>query len=154
MSPSLSKKGLRMHHKYFTYVHMGECSLLLCGGVLRHVCGTWNIRDMATRLRHMYTYAHLHTCTLPHALFGSMINHGIFGSFREGSEKPCQLQKDFSILLIVNSSLLLQESSSVYHFFTIAVSLPPPHLSEVTKKSQLSCGYYNKSNISAISITE
>lgn len=127
---------------------MGESSLPLCGGVLRHVCGTWNIRDVATTLRRTDTCIHMHT--LPHALFGSMINHGNFGSFREGSEKPFQLQKDFSILLLLNSSLL-QVSSSVYHFFTIAVSLPPPHLSEVTKKSQLPCEYCNKSNISTIS---
>lgn len=110
------------------------------------------------------THVHMHTYTLPRTLFSS-INHGIFGSFRGGSEKPFQLQKDFffssllspagSFVIIITGLIL------VSHFFTIAVLASSSHhliflrsffFSEVMKKSHLSCGYCSKSRISTVGL--
>lgn len=109
------------------------------------------------------THVHMHTYTLPHTLFSS-INHGIFGSFRGGSEKPFQLQKDFffssllspagSFVIIITGLIL------VSHFFTIVVLASSSHhliflksfFSEVMKKSHLSCGYCSKSRISTVGL--
>lgn len=94
-----------MHHKYLTYI-WGK--LTAAAWWCHAVCVMWIIRDVATELRRADTCIHMHTYTLPHTLFGSGINHSIFGSFRGGSEKPFQLQKDF-FPLTVYSSLLLRD---------------------------------------------
>ena len=133
------------------HVHIG--SSLLRGGVIQSVCvcvcvracvrGMWIVR---TRTHwHMYTYADLPTPT--HFLYGDMINRGIFGSSRAGSEKSFQLQTHFFFLFLNWFTRLIP----VYRFFTTAVWASSSHhliFSEVTRKSQPSCGFYNTFNIS------
>lgn len=121
-----------MHHKHVT--HMGEahccCVVVSCGVcacIWVCVCGMWIIRERereAAELRRTDTCIHVHTCTLPHTLFGGMINRGIFGSFRRGSENTFQLQKDFPFFILpVYSSGLIP----AYCFFTIAVLASSSH---------------------------
>lgn len=82
------------------------------------------------------THVHMHTYTLPHTLFSS-INHGIFGSFRGGSEKPFQLQKDFfffpafSRWFIRHYYYRINPRLSLLHYCRLSVFLPPSHLSKV-----------------------
>lgn len=76
----------QMSHTY------GGSSLLLLRGVSCSVCGMWFIRDALT---------HVYICTLAHShtlIVVGMINHGIFGSFRGGSENLFQLQRHFFLL--------------------------------------------------------
>ena len=95
------------------------------------VRGMWIVR---TRTHwHMYTYADLHTPT--RFLYGGMINRGIFGSSRAGSEKSFQLQRHLFFLFLNWFTRLIP----VYRFFTTAVWASSSHhliFSEVTRKSQ------------------
>lgn len=143
-----------MHHKHVTYILGG----LTAAAWWCHAVCVWAVDDQRRGDRTQTPCIHMHTYTLLHTLFGGMINHGIFGSLRRGSEKPFELQKDFFFFSSagfirhyyyyyrINSCL------SLLYYCCLGVFLPPPHLSEVTKKSQPSCGYCNKFNISTVGI--
>lgn len=100
-----------VYHKCFTYTWRKLaaawwCCVCVCVGFGSSVMWRQN-PDVLTRV-------HMHTYTFPHTLFSS-INHGIFGSFGGGSEKPFPPQTTPptrahpTLRLLVHSSLLFQD---------------------------------------------
>lgn len=107
-------------------IHMGEahccCVAASCGVCVG--CGsseTW--RQNSDALTHVC----ICTLTHSHALFGGMINRGISGSFRRGSEKPFQLQTDFLSLPMGSVVVIITGFILVYHFFITAAMASSSH---------------------------
>lgn len=134
---------LNMNHEYVTCLL--SMKVHYCRVVMwRKICAPI-IREWVTLLKHTdvqintaYIYTHKRT---PIHIFGSVINCGIFGSFKWGSGG----KKSLSSIRLVTTDLY-----PVCHCFTIAIFASPSHHlnSEVMRKSQPSLGYCNKPSIS------
>lgn len=138
-----------MHHKYVTYIwgKLTAASCSVCVG-----CGsskTW--RQNLDALTHVYicTLTHSHTFYLAAWLIMASL-----GVLEEVQRNHFSFKKIFifSWWFIRHRYYKINSCLSLLYYCCLGVFLPLPHVSEVTKKSQPSCGYCNKSNISTISV--
>lgn len=135
-------------------IHMGE-DHCCCDGIVQCVCGMWITRDVATELRHADTCIHLHTYTIPHTFYLAIwLIMASLGVIEEVQKNHFSFKKIFlfSWWFVHHHYYRINTCLSLLHYWSSSIFLPLPHVSRMTKKSQPSCGYCNKSNISTINV--
>lgn len=136
------------------HIHMGEVHCC-CVAVSCDVCvgcgssETW--RQSSDALTHVY----ICTLTHSHALFSAAwlitASLGVLEEVQKNHFSFKNIYIYFSCWFIRHYYYRINSCLSLLYYCCLSIFLPPHHLPEVTKKSQPSCGYCNKSNISTIS---